>query len=65
MESSKLGCRVWAIALYQMTTGLKGAASMKLYRDLKVTQKGNREGVQHTCCQRGKGQTLLRLPVCC
>ena len=39
MESSKLGCRKWAIAIYLLTTGLKGTASMKLHRDLKVTQK--------------------------
>lgn len=39
MESSNLGYQVWAIAIYLMTTGLKGAASMKLHRDLSITQK--------------------------
>ena len=39
MQSSKLGLQKWAIALYMMTTGLKGTASMKVYRELGVTQK--------------------------
>ncbi len=39
MQSSKLGLQVWALAGYLMTTGLKGQASMKLHRDLGVTQK--------------------------
>ena len=39
MQSSNLGYRVWAIAMYLMTTGIKGAASMKLHRDLGITQK--------------------------
>ena len=39
MQSSKLGFQVWALAGYLMTTGLKGQASMKLHRDLGITQK--------------------------
>ena len=39
MQSSKLGLQVWALAGYLMTTGLKGQASMKLHRDLGITQK--------------------------
>ena len=39
MQGSPLGFRVWAIALYLLSTGLKGTSSMKLYRDLDVTQK--------------------------
>ena len=39
MHDSKLGLRVWAIATYLMTTGIKGTSSMKLHRDLGVTQK--------------------------
>ena len=39
MHSSKLGCQVWALAIYLLTTGLKGTSSMKLHRDLGVTQK--------------------------
>ncbi len=39
MQSSKLGYQVWALALYSITTGLKGVSSMKLHRDLNITQK--------------------------
>ena len=39
MEASKLGCQTWAIAIYLLTTSLKGVSSMKLHRDLGVTQK--------------------------
>ncbi len=39
MEDSKLGCRIWAVAIYLLTTGLKGQSSMKLHRDLGITQK--------------------------
>ena len=39
MEESKLGYRVWAIALYLFATNLKGVSSMKLHRDLGITQK--------------------------
>ena len=38
MESSKLPLRKWAIAIYQMTTSLKGVSSMKLHRDLDISQ---------------------------
>ncbi len=39
MEASNLGYQVWAIAIYLMTTSLKGVSSMKLHRDLEITQK--------------------------
>ena len=39
MESSKLGYQVWALAFYSMSTNLKGVSSMKLHRDLNITQK--------------------------
>ena len=39
MEGSKLGYQKWAIAIYLLTTNLKGVSSMKLHRDLGVTQK--------------------------
>ena len=39
MESSRLGLQTWVIAIYLLNTGLKGQASMKLHRDLGVTQK--------------------------
>ena len=39
MQGSNLGFQKWVIAIYLVTTGLKGTSSMKLHRDLKVTQK--------------------------
>lgn len=39
MEASKIGYRKWAIAFYQIVTNLKGVSSMKLHRDLNITQK--------------------------
>ena len=39
MQGSNLGLQVWAIAFYLLATGLKGTSSMKLHRDLGVTQK--------------------------
>ncbi len=39
MQSSKLGYHTWAIAAYLVTTNLKGVSSMKLHRDLEITQK--------------------------
>ena len=39
MQGSKLGYQVWAIACYLVTTNLKGISSMKLHRDLNITQK--------------------------
>lgn len=38
MQSSKLGLQKWAIALYMMTTGIKGASSMKLHREVGIRQ---------------------------
>ena len=39
MEGSKLGFQIWAMAIYLMMTGIKGTSSMKLHRDLRITQK--------------------------
>ena len=39
MERSKIGYQKWAIAIYLWVTSLKGVSSMKLHRDLKITQK--------------------------
>lgn len=38
MQHSKIPLRKWAVAIYQMTTGLKGTSSMKIHRDLNTTQ---------------------------
>ena len=39
MHSSPLSLKTWGLALYLLTTNLKGVSSMKLHRDLGVTQK--------------------------
>ena len=39
MEGSNLGFRTWVLALYLLSTGIKGTSSMKLHRDLGITQK--------------------------
>ena len=39
MQSSNLPLRKWVIGFYLLSTNLKGVSSMKLHRDLKVTQK--------------------------
>ena len=39
MQSSKLGYQVWAMAIYLCLTSLKSVSSMKLHRDLNITQK--------------------------
>ena len=39
MARSKLGYQEWVIAIFLLTTSLKGVSSMKLHRDLGITQK--------------------------
>ncbi len=39
LESSRIPLRKWAVAIYLCLTSLKGVSSMKLHRDLGVTQK--------------------------
>ena len=39
MHDSKLSLSMWAIAFYLFNTNLKGVSSMKLARDLDITQK--------------------------
>ena len=39
MQGTKLPYRDWAIAIYLLVTNLKGVSSMKLHRDLEITQK--------------------------
>ena len=39
MQASNLSYQVWVIASYLMTTSLKGVSSMKLHRDLDISQK--------------------------
>ena len=39
MERSNLGYQVWVVAIYLLCTNLKGVSSLKLRRDLEITQK--------------------------
>ena len=39
MQSSKLPYRTWVLAMYLIATNLKSVSSMKLHRDLNITQK--------------------------
>ena len=39
LEDSHVPLRKWAIAIYLLATSLKGVSSMKLHRDLNITQK--------------------------
>ena len=39
LEDSRLPYRKWVLAIYLHMTSLKGVSSMKLHRDIKVTQK--------------------------
>ena len=39
MHNSPLGCQVWAIVIYLLNTNIKGISSMKLHRELGITQK--------------------------
>lgn len=39
MRSTKLGYQDWAIAIYMLSTNLKGVAAMRLHRDLEITYK--------------------------
>lgn len=39
MEGSKLKFQIWAVGIYLFTTNIKGISSLKLHRDLGITQK--------------------------
>ena len=39
MQDTKLDYQTWALAIYILNVGIKGASSMKIHRDLDVTQK--------------------------
>lgn len=39
MARSKISLRKWVVAIYLYSTSLKGVSSMKLHRDLDITQK--------------------------
>ena len=55
MQGSNLGYQSWLIAIYLFTTGIKGTSSMKLHRDLGITQK-SAWYMSHRLRQAFKGQ---------
>ncbi len=39
LEASNIGFQAWIIAIYLLATNLKGVSSMKIHRDLEISQK--------------------------
>lgn len=39
MHNSQLGCQIWLLAIYLLSTNLKGVSSMRLHREMGITQK--------------------------
>ena len=39
LEGTKMGYRIWAIGIYLFMTNIKGISSMRLHRELGITQK--------------------------
>ena len=39
MHNSPMGCQTWALAIYLLNTNIKGISSMRLHRELGITQK--------------------------
>ena len=58
MEASKLGYQKWALAINIMATNLKGFSSMKLHRELGITQK-SAWFLNHRIRECWKGQKLF------
>lgn len=63
MQSSKLSLRKWAIAIYLMTTNLKGVSSVKLGRDLGISQKSSWHMMHRIREAMGSADPLFRGPV--
>lgn len=63
MEGSKLGYQTWAIAIYLVTTSLKGVSSMKLHRELEITQKSAWHLAHRLRKAMDEGQPLFAGPI--
>ena len=63
MQGSKLPMRKWAIAIYLVTTNLKGVSSMKLHRDLGIAQKNAWHMLHRIRKAMQGGDPLFRGPV--
>ncbi|MCY3803184.1 MAG: IS1595 family transposase [Gammaproteobacteria bacterium] len=60
MEGSKIKLQHWVIAIYMATTNLKGISSMKLSRELGITQKSAWYMLQRIREAFDEGDGLLR-----
>ena len=58
-----LPLRKWAIAIYQMTTSLKSVSSMKLHRDIGITQSSAWHMLHRIREAMDSGDTLFSGPV--
>ncbi len=63
MHSTQLPLRKWAIAIYLVTTSLKGISSMKLHRDLNIAQKNAWHLLHRIREAMDSGDPLFRGPV--
>ena len=63
MEGSKLGYQVWVIAMYLVSTSLKGAPLMKLHRDMDITQKSAWHLTHRLRKTMARGVDLFKGPV--
>ena len=62
LECSKVPLRKWAIAIYLCLTSLKSVSSMKLHRDINVSQKAAWFMLHRIpgCLERGSREHVLR-----
>ena len=63
MQSSNLPLRKWAIAIYQILTNIKGVSSMKLHRDLNITQSTAWHMLHRIRKAMRRGEPLFEGPV--
>ncbi len=66
MEGSKIGYQDWIIATFEIMTSLKSVASMKLHRDLGITQKSAwflSQRLRYALSQDGNMDALFSGPV--
>ncbi len=63
MADTKLGYRTRAVALFLLTTGIKGVSSMKLHRDPGISRKSARHLAHRIRARRERDRGLFAGPV--
>ena len=63
MDSTKIGLQKWAIAIYMVSTSLKGVSSMKLHRELGIRQSSAWHMLQRIREAFNEGSLKLSGPV--